>query len=190
MREIPAGRGASKLGASLTLLAGTIGGLAIPAQATSIPGGVIEESLRSQAETYVAKPTSATAKPSCRAAEQYVHLINNHRYGEVATLFADDAIVLEPRRDGGHRGRAEINQFYTETIGRIQPDLVAVAYTGAGTSCFVALAIKLLINGQERYALGSVDHFLQNRRGKVTTMIAFARPFGSGVAPVSFSTDK
>ena len=190
MPQIPAALRASKLGARLTLLAGAIGGLAVPAQAISIPGGVIEENVRDQAEIYVGKPAMATANPSCRAAERYVHLINTHRYGEVASLFADDAIVLEPRRDGGHRGKAEINRFYTETIGRIQPDLVAVAYTGAGDSCFVALAIKLLINGQERYALASVDHFIQNRRGKVTTMIAFTRPFGSGVAPVNLAPGK
>jgi hypothetical protein len=84
-------------------------------------------------------------------------------------------VILEPTRQT-IRGIAQIRAFYAGRIGALKPQLVAVAYLGNNSDCMVELAARRDVQGQQRYALVSIDHFSVGRDGKVVRMVAFARP--------------
>ena len=46
------------------------------------------------------------------------------------------------------KGRAQIEEFYTKTIGRMKPHVIAVAYTGDDHQCMVELANRFEHNGR------------------------------------------
>ena len=123
-----------------------------------------------------AEPQAGTA---CMAAKRYLELVNAGRYGEMADLFTPDAVVLEPMRGpsgGMARGRAEIDAFYSRRIGAMRPHVIGVAYVGNRTDCMLENAAK--VPPSTRYSLSSINHFTVNRQGKITRMVAFARPRG------------
>ncbi|MFT4026679.1 MAG: nuclear transport factor 2 family protein [Novosphingobium sp.] len=126
-------------------------------------------------------PRAAVPQPgtACMAARRYLELVNSGRYGEMADLFTADAVVLEPMRGpsgGMARGRAEIDAFYSRRIGAMRPHVVGVAYVGNRTDCMLENAAK--VPPATRYSLSSINHFTVNRQGKITRMVAFARPRG------------
>lgn len=92
-----------------------------------------------------------------------------------ADLFGADAVLLEPT---GHAadGLAEIRSFYETIIGRMKPEIIAVAYLGDDTDYMVELATKKQVNGEARFVLVSIDHFTLGADGKIARMIAFSRP--------------
>jgi hypothetical protein len=143
--------------------------------AVTIAGGELDPNV-SGVDVYVGVPESASIPPgaACRVAKSYVDYIQAGRYCEVADLFADDAVILEPTRQHV-RGRARIVEFCQTTIGKMKPELIAVSYLGNDTDCMVALAVRTNIAGELRYKLASVDHFTLNTAGKVTRMVAFVR---------------
>jgi hypothetical protein len=142
----------------------------------TIAGGELDPTI-TNADVYVSVPPRASQFPgaACRATKSYVEHIRAGRFTEVVELFAENAVVLEP---SGRtlRGHDEIGTFYTDTIGRMRPDTIDVAYTGDDTDCMVALAVRIDIAGQPRYKLASVDHFTLDAAGKFSRMVAFARP--------------
>lgn len=140
------------------------------------PGGLIDPAFP-DADVYIGKPESPPVPPgkACEVAARYVELVNAGKYAEVAALYADDASFLEPMRPN-LQGRAQIDEFYTKRIGSMAPEVMAVAWFGNETECIVDLALKTEINGEERWVLVSVDHFIVGEDGKIKSMTAFARP--------------
>lgn len=112
---------------------------------------------------------------ACAVARRYVELINVGNYGAVAALYGDDATLLDPMRPS-LQGRAQIDEFYRNRIGRMRPKVLAVSYLGDNRQCMVALARQIDVAGRQRYALASVDHFILAPSGRIASMVAFARP--------------
>jgi hypothetical protein len=141
-----------------------------------IPGGQLDPAYP-DADVYIGTPRPAKAPPgrACAVAQRYVELINGGDYAGVAALYADDATFLEPMRPTLH-GRAQISAFYTQRIGSMKPQIMAVSYLGNDSECVVTLTRRVEIDGRQRYVLVSVDHFLINSDGKILSMAAFARP--------------
>jgi hypothetical protein len=165
--------------AALALIAAPIGagGGAMAMDAPMrIAGGALDPAFP-DADVYLETPPSATVPPgkACALAAHYVELVNAGDYLGAARLFADDATFLEPMRPS-LQGRAQIDDFYTRTIGAMKPYVIAVAYAGGDRECMVALANRVEMGGKPRYALASVDHFVLREDGKVDSMVAFARP--------------
>ena len=141
-----------------------------------IAGGALDSS-ETTVDVYVGTPVAGKVPRgnACQSAKKYVGYVQSGRYAEVAGLFAEDAVVLEPTRQ--HTiGRARIEEFYRNTIGKMKPEIVAVAYVGDDTDCMVSLAVRANIGGQLRYKLASVDHFTLNSNGKFDSMVAYIRP--------------
>ncbi len=141
-----------------------------------IAGGEIDGGIEG-ADVYVAVPNRAEPAEgrACQAAKTYVDLINEGRFTEVADLFSDDAVILDPARRR-LRGHSEILDFYLNAIGDMRPEIIDVAYVGDDTDCMVELAAKRPVRDEMRYTLVSVDHFTLGSDGKVVRMVAFARP--------------
>jgi len=164
---------------SVTVAALAIGAGRVHSAPITIAGGELDATI-TNADVYVGVPARASVPPgsACRAAGRYVDHVRAGRFVELVELFADDAVVLEP---AGRtlRGRKEISEFYTGTIGKLRPDVIDVAYTGDAIDCMVVLAVRIDIAGEPRYKLASVDHFTLNAAGKFIGMVAFARPSGA-----------
>lgn len=146
------------------------------AEPMTIAGGTLDPAF-AQSDVYLETPPSAPVPPgrACQLAARYVALVNGGDYLGAAALYADDATFLEPMRPS-LKGRAQIDEFYTKTIGGMKPHVIAVAYTGGDRECMVALANRFVVDGKPRYALASVDHFILRGDGKIDSMVAFARP--------------
>lgn len=166
-----------------TALAGALLLAPAGAQAIEAPmqiaGGQLDPAFPG-ADVYIGTPASPAvpATPACAMAERYVTLINAGKYAAVAALYADTATFLEPMRPT-LRGRAEIDAFYTKRIGAMAPKIRAVSYLGNDSECMVALALQTPIAGQQRWVLVSVDHFILDADGRISSMTAYARPMRS-----------
>jgi hypothetical protein len=159
----------------LALFALMMGGKAMATPMT-IAGGTLDPAF-DKTDVYLETPPSASVPPgkACEVAARYVELINAGDYLGAAALYHDDATFLEPMRPS-LQGRRQIDEFYTNTIGRMKPHVIAVAYTGNDRECMVALANRFMHEGRARYALASVDHLILRDDGKIDSMVAFARP--------------
>lgn len=162
----------------------TVAILPVPAGAEgaplALPGGLAD--VTATGELYRGVPRAATPQPgtACMVAKRYLDLVNAGRYGEMADLFTPDAVVLEPMRGpsgGTARGRAEIDAFYSRRIGGMRPHVIGVAFVGTRSDCMLENAARL--PPSTRYSLSSINHFAVNRQGKITRMVAFARPRGN-----------
>lgn len=151
-----------------------------PAQAIErgmvIAGGELDPAFPG-AEVYLSVPVLATPPPgkACALAARYVALVTAGKADEVAGLYSDDAIILEPSRQN-LRGIEEVRSFYRTRLATMQPQVAAVAYTGDDRDCMVELVAKRQLQGQTRYVLVSVDHFTVGDDGKAIRMVAFPRP--------------
>lgn len=150
-----------------------------------ISGGALDLNLSAIGDVYVERPRDAVGAGACENVQRYVSLIQSGDYESVADLFTPDAVLMEPSRAAPRVGRAALEAFFVGGIGHMRPDIVAVAYAGEGSDCFVELAVRMSVNGAPRYVLTSVDHFTADASGKFTRMIAFGRPLGPGLAPLS-----
>lgn len=165
-----------RIAALATTLASGASVAATSPPSTPIAGGALDPRFPG-AEIYLEPPVRAKppAGKACAAAARYVDLVNAGRFRDVAKLYSDDALLLEPMRSTAH-GSLEIRAFYERKIGPMRPEVVPVAYLGSNRDCMVELASKIEIGAERRFALVSIDHFTLDARGKVMRMIAFARP--------------
>jgi len=90
-------------------------------------------------------------------------------------LFADDAVFLDPLR-ANVKGHLDISDFYKNRVGALRPPVIGVAYIGEGNERILELAVQMTINGEPRYALQGLDHFMLNAAGKFSRMVVFLRP--------------
>jgi SnoaL-like domain len=153
-----------------------IGAVNAVADPVHIDGGALDPAF-DDTDVYVGVPAQATATggAACRVAQEYIKLVRDGQYTQVAALFAADAVVLEPTRQHV-QGREAITQFYAGTIGRMRPDIVAVSYVGNDRDCMVSIAVRITLDAQSRYKLASVDHFTLDSSGNVQRMVAYVRP--------------
>jgi hypothetical protein len=163
----------------VALFSGSATGAPEAAAPLMLPGG--QADVTPTGEYYRGVPTAAAPRPgtACMVAKRYLDLVNAGRYGEIADLFAADGVVLDPMRGpsgGVARGTAQIDAFYSNRIGRMRPHVIGVAYVGTRQECMLENAAR--VPPATRYALSSVNHFAVNRQGKITRMVAFARPRG------------
>ena len=148
------------------------------AEPLPIPGGMLDPSI-SKADAYIGMPVAAEPPdtPACHLAKKYVDTVSAGKYSEMASLFTEDAIFLDPLRKSVG-GRLSIGEFYEQTIGALKPKVVGVAYTGHKNDCMLELSTEMTVNGENRYILASIDHFtLDVEQGKFNRMIVFTRPF-------------
>jgi ketosteroid isomerase-like protein len=142
----------------------------------TVPGGELDASIAA-ADVYVGVPVAATPSggAACRRAARYVENINAGRFSDVADLFSENAVVLDPSH---HRviGSAMISDFYQNTIAKIKPQLIAVSYLGDSSQCMVTLAVRIDLDGRSRYKIASVDQFTLEATGKFSRMVAYVRP--------------
>ena len=173
--------GAALLGVGLALAIASATGAPGDEADVAVPGGRLDGSVATL-DLYRDVPARAEPPPgaACQGAQRYVELVNAGRYEEVAELFEEDAVVLEPTRHRT-RGRDRIRAFYAGTIGQMKPTVVAVAYLGDDRDCMVELATRRAVDGQPRFALVSIDHFTLGESGKFSRMVAFVRPTGEPV---------
>ncbi|MDE2303583.1 MAG: nuclear transport factor 2 family protein [Sphingomonadales bacterium] len=149
--------------------------LAAPAP-MAITGGALDPAWP-DADVFLGIPPEPRVPPgrACAVAARYVRLVNAGEYAAVAALYADDATFLDPMRPNLH-GRAEIDAFYTRQIGAMKPRIRAVTYLGNASECMVELAREVMLDSKPRTVLVSVDHFVVRRDGRISAMVAFARP--------------
>lgn len=125
---------------------------------------------------FASKPPAATVHgKSCEVAQRYVDIINAGKYGELKTLFADDAVFLTPVGKVLH-GPQEIGDFYTSMIGALTPDIVPVSFISDGPACVMELVAKTVKYADKGYQLSAIDHFTVNAEGKIANMIVYVRP--------------
>jgi hypothetical protein len=125
---------------------------------------------------FTSKPPAATVHgKSCEVAQRYVDITNAGKYGELKTLFADDAVFLTPVGKVLH-GPQEIGAFYSSMVGSLKPDIVPVSFISDGPACVMELVAKTNKDADNGYQLSAIDHFTVNAEGKITNMIVYLRP--------------
>lgn len=119
----------------------------VTGQPLRVPGGDLDPACRPR-DVYLATPTEAVpnGSPAARVAQRYVQLVNERRYDEISSLFADDGLSLPPSRQVV-QGRAALDAFYPQ-IAQVGPTLIAVGYTGTDSDCFVEIAAEEDVGGE------------------------------------------
>lgn len=153
------------------------------ASAQSFVGGDLDPNYPTS-EIYAGTPQADEQPPgpACAAARAYVDHVYGGRFDQMASLFADDAVIFWPMRQadgalivGRISGHAEIDNFYRTVIGRTRPYAVPVTMVGNDTDCMMEVAARSEIDGAQRYRLSAINHFSVNASGKVTRLISFQR---------------
>ncbi|MET0241627.1 MAG: nuclear transport factor 2 family protein [Sphingobium sp.] len=168
---------------ALAIIAGLTCAASVSAAPAVIAGGALDPAY-SDADIYLGDPPTpkVPAGPACRAAKAYVDYHQAGHFAQVPSLFAPDAILMEPSRLNV-RGTAGITQFYAKAIGALKPEIAAVIYLGDATDCMVELAVRQVIDGKPRWRLASMDHFTVDGSGRIIRMVAFQRPSKMGLKP-------
>jgi hypothetical protein len=155
------------------------GGFAFSASAedgAAIPGGILDPAFP-KADVY--KETPKEADPgnvrACQVGKKYLGFLRERKYADMAALFADDAIFLDPLRKS-EAGKLDIRTFYEKTVGPWAPKAIGVDFVGSGNECLFLMAVEGTVAGQRRYVLAGLDHFTLNEAGKIKRMIVFSRP--------------
>ena len=105
-------------------------------------------------------------------ADAYVQIINRGAYGDLAALFAPEAVFLGP---GGRvlHGRADIGQFYEKFLNEITPVIRVSSYVEQGRDCVYELEARTA--GTEEFRLGAIDHATFNEDGQVIRFAVFTK---------------
>jgi len=110
-----------------------------------------------------------------KVAERYFELINAHAFDQVGSLFADDAIVLDPTGEVV-RGKAAISARWGEDFARSGPERVALAsIVSNDTVCAVEVSPHFAGEDAPRSDM-VIDHFSVNEEGKITRLAVYLRP--------------
>lgn len=141
-----------------------------------VPGGEIEPDLAETVDAFRGTPASATAAPAWRQAQNYIELVQARDFAAMPDLFTEDAIIFPPLRRRPAVGRAEITDFYVNTVAKVCPHVIAVSIHGEGRECFMELATQFEVAGRMRYLLTTIDHFTLAEDGRFSRMIVYVRP--------------
>lgn len=148
------------------------------------PGGDIDPAFAETIDAFIGTPRAAEGAPAWRQAQRYIDLVQARDFAGLADLFTDDAIIFPPLRRRPLVGRAEIVDFYTNTVARVTPHVIAVSIFGEGRECFMELATQFDVEGQPRYLLTTIDHFTIADDGRFSRMVVYVRP-ASGGSPMA-----
>lgn len=139
---------------------------------------------------------SAEVGPACKAAHRYDDLVRTQRYGEIAPLFAPDAVWFMPTGKVAH-GRDEIGRSFQSYLGDRRPIFRTDNYVDGGLFCVMEVSMKVRVDVDGKVALGpdgmaviipdgssedgifvrrAIDHFTVDERGLVTRMIVYNAP--------------
>src|SRR5690242_9525728 len=141
-----------------------------------VPGGEIESDLAETVDVFRDTPASAKAAPAWRQAQKYIELVQARDFAAMPELFTEDAIIFPPLRRRPAVGRAEITDFYVNTVAKVCPHVIAVSIHGEGQECFMELATQFEVTGRPRYVLTTIDHFTIAEDGRFSRMIVYVRP--------------
>jgi hypothetical protein len=120
------------------------------------------------------EPAGARQNLACQAAMRYSALIEQSRYDEVGSLFAEDAIYAGPNDEPMH-GAKRIGAFYKIFLTNAKPRSKIATLVPAGShDCYMELLGTS--NGYTMPAPGALDRFTTNDAGKVTRLSIFFRP--------------
>jgi hypothetical protein len=141
-----------------------------------VPGGVLDPAHADKRDVFLAPPEDAQASPAYRLAQTYIEYVQAGAFDRLPDLFTDDAQIYPPLRRAPVVGKAEIIDFYQNTIGKIAPIAKAVSIVGDGPECFMELSSAYDVDGQLRYMLTTIDHFTLAPDGRFSRMIVYLRP--------------
>lgn len=144
------------------------------------PGGEIDPAFANDIDAFVATPRSASGSPAWRQAQKYIELVQARDFAGLPDLFTDEAIIFPPLRRRPLVGRAEIVDFYVNTVAKVTPHVIAVSIFGEGRECFMELATQFDVAGQPRYLLTTIDHFTIADDGRFSRMVVYVRPSSPG----------
>lgn len=141
-----------------------------------VPGGELDPQHADKRDVFIGTPVDAEAAPPYRLAQQYIEYIQAREFEKLPHLFTDDAMIFPPLRRKPVVGKAEIIDFYRNTIGKIAPITKAVSIFGDGHDCFMELSTQYDVDGEPRYVLTTIDHFTIAADGRFNRMIVYLRP--------------
>lgn len=141
---------------------------------------------------------SATAESTgaCAPAREYLRAIQEHRYADISTLFATDAVFLTPQGTV-LRGAKQIGEFYSTVIAPRRPQARGGVFIEGSRECAMELQLKVefaadghvqldakgnlkLIpdgsNAPGRFVSAALDHFTVNTAGKFSRLAVYAAP--------------
>jgi hypothetical protein len=126
-------------------------------------------------DTFEGEPRADHAVPgtSCVTAERYVTMVATHRWTEIGSVFAQDAVFLPPDGPALH-GRAAIAAWFAKA----PPVAIArpLAFTAAGRQCFMEIAGKRVGQADAKWRISAIDHFTMNERNEIVRAIYYFRP--------------
>ena len=105
-------------------------------------------------------------------ADAYVEIINRGAYGELAALFAPEAVFFAPRSQVLY-GRAAIGRFYEDFLGKITPTIRICSYVEQGRDCVYELEAR--VAGAQEFTLGAIDHATFDEDGQVIRFAVFTK---------------
>ena len=138
----------------------------------------------------------AAAVGGCDAAHKYARLVQEHRYGEIGALFAQDAVWYTPVGKVMH-GRQQVSDFYKDFLGTRRPHFQTDNYIEQGRFCAMEVKVKVRVDAKGKVILGkdgsadiipdgsnepgifvrrAMDHFTVNDKGEVTRLIVYNAP--------------
>ena len=141
-----------------------------------VPGGAVDPAHADKRDVFLETPVDAVASPAYRLAQTYIEYVQTGAFDRLPELFTDDAVIFPPLRRTPVVGKAEIVDFYLNTIGKIAPIAKAVSIFGEGNECFMELASQYDVDGEPRYILTTIDHFSLAEDGRFNRMIVYLRP--------------
>ena len=104
------------------------------------------------------------------AVHKYLELMNAGLYGEVGSLFHDDAAFQAPTGEVLH-GRVAIAAFYASALPRIRPVKVwASSQVTEGPSSVIEIS-AILPDGPDVHTV--LDHFTVDKQGLVTRLAVY-----------------
>ena len=119
-----------------------------------------------------------TKSPALIAAERYVELVNDQRFDQVGSLFADDAVVLSPTGEVVS-GKVAITALWADEFSKSGPSSVTITSAVSDNSvCVVELSPQL--PGESAPRSGHVvDHFTVDPAGAIVRLAIYLRPFST-----------
>jgi len=140
------------------------------------PGGDIDPGPAERIDVFLGTPAQAKGAPAWQQAQRYIEKVQARDFAGLPDLFTDDAIIFPPLRRKPVVGRAEIEDFYINTVAKVCPHVIAISIFGEGNECFMELATQFDVEGEPRYVLTTIDHFTIAADGRFSRMIVYVRP--------------
>jgi hypothetical protein len=104
-------------------------------------------------------------------ATRYVRFINDRRYDEMGTLFADNGVFISPV--GRFEGAAAIGEFFSGHLRRREPTMGVERVAVQGRECWSEMTLQNKETGA--FQLVSANHFTVDSDGRIERLCVFTR---------------